>query len=239
MPKEHLVRQGESVMQLAEEQGLFWQTVWDHPKNSKLKLMRKDPDILLPGDTLHIPDRERREESAITEQKHKFKVKGTPAKFVLVLMHTPKNEDPTESLQTEDWQFCEPDPVVVEDEPRADVPYRLYADRVLIAEGITGNDGKIEEVIPAAARKGTLLLFPGSNKAQTIDLNWGHMDPIDELVGVCKRLNNLGFPCSHSEKEDSAQLRTALRAFQLSQELTLTGEADDATRSKLYEIYGG
>jgi N-acetylmuramoyl-L-alanine amidase len=49
--------QGDSTTRIAFRNGFFWKTVWEHPENSELKSKRKDPNILLPGDTVFIPER--------------------------------------------------------------------------------------------------------------------------------------------------------------------------------------
>lgn len=239
MPKDHTVREGESIMSLAQKNGLFWETVWNHPKNSSLRESRKDPDVIFPGDVVHIPDKEKKEEACATDQAHRFRAKGTPAKFIMVVLERPQNEEKVEQPADKPGEYVEPEVEVIEDQPCANAPYVLYADSVMIKEGTTDADGKMEASIPASASKGRLVLFPGTEKEQTINLNWSHMDPISETAGVCKRLNNLGYFCPDDADDESADLRAALRAFQRQNDLELTGKADDATRARLEELYGG
>ena len=89
MAVDHTVEQGESVMSIAEENGFLCETLWNHPKNAALKAKRGDPDVLMPGDALHIPDRGEKKESAGLEQCHNFKRKGIPA-VVRVVLRKPK-----------------------------------------------------------------------------------------------------------------------------------------------------
>src|SRR4051812_15991652 len=56
MPQDYTVGENESVHSIAYENGFTWQTLWNHGKNAQLKQKRQDPDTLLAGDILHIPD---------------------------------------------------------------------------------------------------------------------------------------------------------------------------------------
>lgn len=239
MPIDHKVREGDSIMSLAHENGLFWETVWNHSNNASLKKQRKDPDVLFPGDVVHIPDKQLKQQSCATEQTHRFTVKGTPAKFTMVLLESPRNDEKLEQVAAGPGEYVEPEIEILEDQPRASTPYVLYGDGVMLAKGQTDADGKLEESIPADAQKGRLVLSPGTDQEQTIYLNWASMDPISETAGICKRLNNLGYFCPQDADADSADLRMALQAFQRNNDLDLTGEADEATRIKLKEVYGG
>jgi len=238
MAEDHIVRQGESVMSIAEGNGFLCETLWNHPKNSGLKTKRGDPDVLMPGDVLHIPDRGEKKESAGVEQCHNFKRKGIPA-VVRVVLRKPK-EEPDEKVEqkaTDPSEFEEPEPKAADDQPMADVPYKVYADGKLVKDGKTGGDGKIEAKIPPAARGAWIVLDPGTPKERTVNLNIRGMDPIEEVPGVCKRLNNLGFPCP-VEEEVTPAVADALRAFQRKNGLEPTGEADAGTRDHLKKAHG-
>ena len=81
---EYAVGQGECIDSIAFEHGFFVDTIWDYSKNSELKKLRKDPNILQPGDIVIIPELKIREESCAAEKKHRFRRKGVPAKLSLV-----------------------------------------------------------------------------------------------------------------------------------------------------------
>lgn len=240
MAIDHTVQQGESVMSIAHANGFLWETLWNHPKNSQLKAKRVDPDVLMPGDVLHIPDRGEKKESAGVEQCHNFKRKGIPA-VVRVVLRRPKKgpEEKVEQEASGPSEYKEPDPKVPGDEPMADVPYAVYADGKLLKEGKTGGDGKIEEKIPAAAGNAWIVLDPGTEKERTLNLNIRKMDPIEEVKGVCKRLNNMGFSCPLEATEESPALASAIRAFQSRQGMEQTGKLDTQTRSAIKDAHGG
>jgi len=128
---EYIVKQGDCLSSIGHKYGIFWEKIWNHPKNAKLRAKRQDPNIIYPGDVLFIPDKEEKEESAATEQRHRFKVKGVPAKLKLRILE--------------------------DEEPRANVNYTLVIDG-RIYNGTTDRDGKIEQTIPPNAQKGVLIL---------------------------------------------------------------------------------
>ena len=81
MPGEdYEIQEGDCVSSVAFSHGFFWETLWNHGNNSELKSRRKDPNILQAGDILHIPELTPRDESAASEKKHRFKLKGATSK---------------------------------------------------------------------------------------------------------------------------------------------------------------
>jgi hypothetical protein len=206
MPK-HIIGQGESIPSIAVKSGFFSDTIWNHPENAKLKELRKDMNVLMTGDEVFIPDKELKEESGATEQKHRFRRKGEPHKLKLKLMAMGK--------------------------PRANEAYVLDIDGQLI-EGKTDTTGKLEQTIPGKARSATLILRGGKEKQV---LNIGNLDPLDAVSGVQQRLNNLGFDCGTENDELNEALAQALSKFQAKHNLAITGQIDEAVKAKLKEFY--
>lgn len=203
LAKKHKVKQGECITSISDRYGLFWETVWNHAENAQLKQLREDPNALLPGDEVFIPDKQEKTEDCATEQKHRFRLKGVPAKIKIRLM--------------------------LNDEPRANEPYKLLIDGVW-KEGNTDAEGLIEEPIPPNAKKGKLFVGTG-DRQEIFEFNLGTIDPIETEEGIRCRLLNLGY----SVGED---MEAAIRAFQEKEDLQVTGTADDATCSKLKEKFG-
>jgi N-acetylmuramoyl-L-alanine amidase len=225
-------------MSIAHDNGLFWEALWNHPNNSSLKSKRRNPDVLLPGDVVHIPDRIEKSESGAAEQLHKFKRKGTPSLLHLAFRRPKKDEGKVESESTDHSEYRMPEPKGIEDEPMKDVPFALYADGLVVKEGKTDGDGKLKVEIPTGTIAAWIVLEPGSSRERTVDLNIRGMDPVDEIPGICKRLNNLGFPCPTEVTEITPVVADALRAFQRKNTLDPTGQADDKTKNKLKELHG-
>lgn len=72
----HRVRQGEHLSGIAAYYGLAsWNQIWEHPENASLRKRRGDPNVLLPGDKIFIPDRQGHTETGTTEHRHRFRLK--------------------------------------------------------------------------------------------------------------------------------------------------------------------
>jgi N-acetylmuramoyl-L-alanine amidase len=246
---EYTVKAGDCMASIAEEHGFFWETLWHLPENSELKSSHEDQTILLPGEIVRIPDLREKQESGATEQKHRFKRKGTPAILRLQIMRPvqteeeePVEEEPTdeELADEESLEVVEEDPTPQEDEgeePWVDAPYILEIDGKT-TEGQTDGDGKIEVPIPPVAKKGRLTMEPGTEWETVLILRLGHLDPITSISGIADRMNNLGFHDGSRPTEMTPELQEALRAFQKANELQESGEVDQATKDKLKELHG-
>ncbi|MGH9902357.1 MAG: peptidoglycan-binding protein, partial [Pyrinomonadaceae bacterium] len=205
---DHVVEAGECISSIANDYGLFWETIWNDPKNASLKELRKDPNILLPGDVLYVIDKRVKKEKGETGKRHKFRLKGVPALCRLQLFDG--------------------------DEPRANQKYELLIDGKKRINGITDAKGILEANIPPDAKEAKLTVGP--DRAE-FALKFGHLNPIDEISGVKARLNNLGFDCGSDEGEIDEQTVEALKAFQTRFGLEATGELDDKTRAQLRDIH--
>jgi hypothetical protein len=208
---DYVAAQGDCIESIAADHGFYWQTLWDHPNNASLKAQRQDPDVLLAGDVVHVPEKRQKDEPGATEQRHRFRRRGVPSVLRIAL----KDED---------------------DQPRAGVPYVLEVDGTLTS-GETDADGRIEEPLPPNARQGKLTIGTGTD-AEEHELNFGHIDPVTEVTGVQGRLKNLGFDCGEIDGALSDQTTEALRAFQSKYGLETTGEPDEPTRQELKNQYG-
>ncbi|MBN2490945.1 MAG: peptidoglycan-binding protein [Planctomycetes bacterium] len=210
MPQIHVIRQQDCLSSVAAAHGLLPATIWDDAGNADLRKRRKNPNALAPGDELVIPDLRCRQESAASAARHRYRRKGVPEKLRIRL------EDET-------------------GEPRAALPYTAIIDGVH-SEGQTDADGRLEISIPPAARDGRLLL--GEAREEIHELALGGIDPIDTLSGAQQRLDNLGYACDRLDGALDATTVDALREFQATYELDVTGRYDEATQAKLEEVHG-
>jgi hypothetical protein len=203
------VQPGDCISSIAFDHGFFWPTLWDHPANADLKAKRRDPNVLKDGDVVHIPKTTLRQESGATEQRHRFKRKGVPAKLKLRFLFNGR--------------------------PRENLPFTIQLDG-LLSEGMTDARGYLEFSIPPNAHEGILTLkSPNGEEYYRLDL--GHLDPVDTPTGIQQRLRNLGFGCDLSREFD-LQTADAARTFQSRHALNPTGEFDQAFRDKLKEVHG-
>jgi hypothetical protein len=103
-----------------------------------------------------------------------------------------------------------------------------------VRKGTTDDQGFFEEFIPPDAADGELRIEPNG---PVYPLTFGRMDPISELIGVQKRLNNLGFSCGVPDGELNDDTRVALGEFQKRMKMPVTGLLDDDTRARIEQIH--
>ena len=188
MAMNYQVKQGDCISSIAFEHGFFADTIWNHPSNAELKEKRKDPNVLMPGDVVFVPDLREKTVNRTTNQMHRFQLKNAPALL---------------SLQMFD-----------EDEYRSNQNYELEIDGVKHT-GKTDSEGVLRVSILPNARHGKLIIGPDQAE---FDLQFGQVEPPTEIRGVQARLNNLGFECASTGKiDDDTQraLRGFQRANQL------------------------
>jgi hypothetical protein len=178
-------------------------TIWQDGANAALRAKRKSMDVLFPGDVVTIPDLRIASVERVTNKRHKFKRKGVPAIF---------------SLQVFDG-----------DAPRQNQDFLLTIGAQSF-HGKTDASGILKHTLPAGTREALLVIGPDRRE---LLIRFGELDPETELIGVQKRLNNLGYVCGEADGTLTDQTRDALRAFQRRFALPQTGEADDATKALL------
>lgn len=208
----HNVAQGDCFLSIAEKNGFFWETLWNHANNAELKKKREDPAVLYPGDVVFVPDKQPKEVSEPTNQVHKFRLKNAPAKFHLRLLDD-------------------------DDAPRANLKYVLEIDGQEF-NGKTDGAGAISVSINPAAKNGKLILTNEEDETEEYDLFLGHLDPVEEVAGVQARLKGLGFYDGETTSKINPETEQAIRDFQQANDLEPTGELDDALRNKLESAYG-
>ncbi len=202
------VKQGDCISSIAFEHGFFADTIWNHPNNTELKKERQDPNILMPGDVVFVPDKRLKEVSEPTNNVHKFRCKNTPEKFKLQLL--------------------------LDEEPRANEEYELEIEDLKFS-GVTDNEGRIQHSIPPNAKKGKLLLAKG---AEVYQLQLGNLNPSDEITGAQGRLWNLGFYFGPINGKMSEELEEAVQEYQFTKNIEPDGKLNPATIDALKQDYG-
>jgi N-acetylmuramoyl-L-alanine amidase len=197
---------------VAFEHGFLPDTVWKDPANADLRQKRSDMNVLHPGDTLVIPDKRLKEVSVPADKRHRFRRLGVPEKLRV--------------------QFLD-----LYGDPIANEKFVVTVDGDLRIEGQLDGDGRLEADVPPNAKEAVVEVGPDGKLAQAT-LAIGHLDPAEEPSGVEHRLRNLGFYSEPPKLAAEEHLPEALRAFQRAHGLEVTGEVDDATRSKLLSLHG-
>ncbi len=209
-----MIRPGDCIESVASEVGCTWEELWSHPRNARLREVRPNPNLLLPGDVVHIPVAPEPAGQPLTPgQRHRF-----------------RGAQPRTELRVRFIRREAGGEVVV-----ANAPYTLRVDGV-DTSGTTTADGFAEARIPSRARRASIELHPDTEHAHLVDVDIGHLDPVEAETGVLQRLQNLGFlrgvPTSQA-------LAGALEAFQLAHDLEPSGTLTPETSARLREVHDG
>jgi len=210
-----------------------WQRIWEHEQNTELRERRDRENILCPGDVVFIPEKETRQETAATEQRHRFRVRGRSVRFRLRLVR-PVGQSSGSGASGQGGGGTQL-------EPRAGVAFQLDVEG-RIQSGTADNDGVVDVPVPANATQGRLIIDPGPEQ-EIVDIRFGRLNPLNEISGIKQRLTNLGFFHSNDENEDlDEDIRKAIRAFQVDQGLKVinedSNEIDEATLNRIRELHG-
>lgn len=210
--KAYVVKQGDCISSIALRFGLFWETIWFDAANASLRAKRDDPHILAPGDELTIPRKRARQQDCATDARHRFRRRGVPSVLRMVVLD------------------C--------DEPCANQPYVLIVEGRNL-QGVTDDDGRLEQPIPCDAKSATLIVTPGPDQIE-YEIDLGTIDPIDTTRGVQARLTNLGYEVGAIDGDIGSQTWRAISMF--CHEHTIAeppeGTINQAFRNKLREIHG-
>jgi hypothetical protein len=214
MPDDRIytVKRGDCISNIAEREGLFWQTLWDH--NPALKSKRKNPNILFPGDQVIIPARRSKEVTGATESRHRFRKEGVPALLRIVLErdHVPiKN---TRYVLTIDGKVRE-GTTNGQGLLEADIPPQASQGKIeiedLVFELELGGMDPIDETAGIQDRLKNLGFYDGdidgemgpeTEKALALFQSWVGIDPTGKLD---QETNDKLLSCQDQEHEAPAQ----------------------------------
>lgn len=211
--------QGDCLSSIALRHGFDPETVWQHGDNADLRERRIDPNALLPGDRLFVPEIEEKDEPVETDTLKTFKLSVGPLRLRVRLTRHGK--------------------------PRSGEGYELEYDQGSKFDGETDDDGFVDQPLPIGAKSAILRMLPEAEEGEEPDqepeeyeLVLGHLDPHDEPSGVQGRLRGLGYYFGEVDGDVGPQTRAALQRFQKVEGLAVTGEADEATITALRDAYG-
>jgi len=220
MPRNHRIGADDCINSLGLRYGFAVDTLWKHPDNADLRKLRKDPDVLQPGDVVVIPDKRVREETCATEKLHSFRRLSVPAKFSIRLLDG--------------------------DEPRSNLEYRLVFDQGPTLEGMTDSDGALEESIPPDVRRGKLFI---DETEECFELDFGRLDPVETNAGARQRLENLMYLRRNASdaafesavvrfKQDHCGLEIKEDGTATADEIQDYRKLNDNALNKLVEVHG-
>src|SRR5438094_10041608 len=82
---DYVVREGDGMSSIAEAHGFFWDSLWNLAENAELKAARPNPEVLMPGDRVTIPEKRIKSVTLAAGASHRFRRKGIPVRLILRL----------------------------------------------------------------------------------------------------------------------------------------------------------
>jgi hypothetical protein len=208
----YVIRAGDTLRRLAFAWGVDADELWNHPSNRALRESHPDPELLRPGDRIHVSDSLlQRRSSYGARTLNEYRVRTTLQRVHVVLrdeMHA----------------------------PLANEPWLAVGDHGSF-HGTTASDGVV--TFEADVRERAIVLRLTRRHTEHV-VRIGGLDPVDTDEGVQQRLRNLGMHgwWHYDEAPDAAAHAGALSGFQRSQRVQASGEADATTRETLVRING-
>jgi len=209
----YVVREGDYLTRIAHRFGLLPKDIWDDPKNAELKKLRKNPEVLQPGDVLRIPD-------APTPA-----LDISPGETLSVTATVP--------TVTLELSLGRDDIDAPGTNSLAGLAYEAFTGHEVLT-GTVGGDGLVKLEVPIDVHEVRVVV---EEAGVACLVRVGTMDPETERTGWHKRLSNLGF-LDQAIPDESFDLAPALRAYQRAKKLPITGLADEATRKALFDEHG-
>jgi N-acetylmuramoyl-L-alanine amidase len=82
----HTIKPGEWMRQIAYDHGFTdWEAIFNLPENQPLRDAKRDPNQLMPGERVFLPERDRKSADIAAGASHKFVVKRPPQQIYIVL----------------------------------------------------------------------------------------------------------------------------------------------------------
>jgi N-acetylmuramoyl-L-alanine amidase len=205
----HRIVQGECAVTLGAKYGFDWHTIWDHPQNEKLRTKRRNPHVLMPGDTVYIPEVQGKTLGRPSDARHYFCLKSGKELLRVRLL---------DELGR----------------PRAGLNYEMEVEGAW-RKGVTSAQGEIREWLRPGVAEAKFYL---GDEGEELPVRIGHLDPADELSGAQARLANLGYEVGAIDGVLGPETKVALSEFQHAYSLEPTGALDDATAARLIDLHG-
>ena len=221
----YTVLQGDCLSSIASKYRFRnWRTIYDHPENEALKRNRPNPNQMYPGDKVFIPERETKKAAIVTGRNHVFTVNTFPMHLRFVVI-----DDNWIPFRNKRYEL------------RVDSQPKLYSGVTAASGGAIEHPQQNEPKIEAEAKEAEVTIWLDDDRSRPPSvwrLKLGHLDPIEEITGVQKRLANLGFPVKKlDDKELLPPAIEALMAFQTQAGLEVSGKNDQTTKDALLKIH--
>jgi hypothetical protein len=248
MAIKHVVVTGDCFSSLATKFGFVdYHGIYDEAANAALKQRRPNPNALLPGDEVQVPEKKKKNQPAQTGAKYNFVVQAKKVKLRLLVL-----DSHNKPLEGKPFVLSATGGV---SKTGASLPggfVELAIDPQVTAGSLTLDLGKPSPVAPPPPSPSSKPPSPPpypptlspSDFADALDsaytgsgtdsnkIEWtlliGQLPSHNEVEGVQARLANLGYVCNGKQGDASdPETVAAVKAFQRRQKLPETGSAAD------------
>jgi len=206
----HTCEKGDSMPKIAAEYGFSdYRTIWELPENAELRDCRRNPNVLAAGDQVVIPDKQDKVVRAATGAKHSYTLKGKATHLRLKLL---------------DFAGA----------PLKQTQVQITVDGKT-STVTTDDNGLLDQVVPPGAPSAMLT----ADALGTLEVQIGHLDPVEQRSGLLARLYNLGYvPGTDDVDIDDEALQFGIELFQADAKLPIDGRDTASVEAKLKEIHG-
>jgi hypothetical protein len=227
----HVVQARECMARIAYKFGFrSGATLWTHPCNEPIRAQKREPNLLWPGDRIHILERDRRVEEAATGKRHEYMVKKQ-TRWLRLVLHD------------------------IFRDPLASTLYELRIPGMLVITRTTNGSGLLEEPIPPWATEAEIICGDYRWSIVIADVLPVRHAPDEGKEGALRRLRNLGCPADRPDRDQIEARRHELASsgdtdvidpafdadvwmHQLRVGWPDSGELDEATERKIVKEYG-
>jgi hypothetical protein len=241
MSKVHTIAEGDCCSSLAAANGFGdYKGIYDDGANAALKASRPNPNMMVVGESITIPDRGKKDAPAKTNATAKFKLKAHGVK-----LHIRLRDNADGALQARAWRLTVgPDkfeghgatikqainPVATAATLEIDLDPKAAPPAPAPAPAPAGGPPPYPPAIAAIDYKDKeeAAYLGADERTVRWTLVVGGLPSFNVVAGVQQRLENLGFdPFGEPGKEDDSKTKAAVIAYQRKYKLPETGKALD------------
>lgn len=217
MSTTHTVQQGENLSKIARLHKIpNWRDIYFHESNADFRKKRPNPNIICPGDLIHIPDSVNKSVTIRTGAHHVFYVDRETQTLTLRLL----GED---------------------GRPKG----RVQADLTINGQKksvISSADGKLKiEFDDPAVETMHVDVFAdpeSSEPTHQYELQLAHLDPADTLSGLQARLNGLGHDCGVVDGVYGKRTKEGIKSYQAACNMNADGQPTAAIYLSAQKDFG-